>query len=513
MYRILIVDDEKDERNVIQFLLNKYNFELEIDEATNGKEALSQLRKKSVDILFTDVKMPFIDGMELAAKAKDLYPDIQIIFFSGHDDFDYIKKALSLRAVNYILKPVKPIEFQSTISSVIQNIISQEKEKEQREVNKDFLKTHILYRLINKTPMDILKNEYPSINFAFLSDYSRLILMQFEEPFFDRLPKEEDTLIFYEQLKKIIPNYSCNFINLNQFQILFIFKTDSNAFVPYMEIAKKIQKHVFSEYKINCYLSVSKELTTPNEIPIFYDELEKYLEDRFYYSDTYIYPTDTSTKESKEYLEEDEHLLQAIQTSILAIDTYAFRQNMNQLFQKYQKKQEISQIYVRYLFSKLLQMLCKSLPGYKKKSINNKIEAIYSCQRFSEIKEILISVQSEVIKNLKEEEQSPNHVIHLVQKYINEHYEEDLSLNLLAEPVYLSPGYLSELFIQETGSGINKYIKNLRMEKARDLLHNTNMKINDICKTVGYQNLSYFCRSFREHFGSSPEKYRQMLRK
>lgn len=513
MFRILIVDDEKDERNVIKFLLNKYNFELEINEAMNGKEALSQLRRNPVDILFTDVKMPFIDGMELAAKAKDLYPDIQIIFFSGHDDFDYIKKALSLRAVNYILKPVKPVEFQSTISSVIQNIINQEKEKEERALNKEFLKTHILYRLINKTPMDILKNEYPSINFSFLNDYSRLILMQFEEPFFDRLPKEEDTLIFYEQLKKITPNYSCDFINLNQFQILMFFKTGSNTFVPIMEIANKIQRHVFTEYKINCYLSVSKELTNPSEIPTFYDELEKYLEDRFYYSDTYIYPTDTSTTESNEYLEEDEQFLQAIQTAIRVKDPYVIRENMNQLFQKYRNKKGISKVYVRFLFSNLLQILCKPLPSYNKKSVNDLIEAIYSCQRFSEIEEILINVQSEVIKNLKEEDQSPNHVIQLVKKYINEHYEEDLNLNLLAETVYLSPGYLSELFIQETGSGINKYIKNLRMEKAKDLLHNTNMKINDICEKVGYQNISYFCRSFREHFGSSPEKYRQMQRK
>jgi two-component system, response regulator YesN len=83
-------------------------------------------------------------------------------------------------------------------------------------------------------------------------------------------------------------------------------------------------------------------------------------------------------------------------------------------------------------------------------------------------------------------------------------------LNLLAEKVYLSPSYLSEIFIKETGCGINKYIKNLRMEKAKVLLYHTNMKIIDICNKVGYHNQSYFVRSFREHFGSSPEKYRQM---
>ena len=168
---------------------------------------------------------------------------------------------------------------------------------------------------------------------------------------------------------------------------------------------------------------------------------------------------------------------------------------------------------MRFLFSKLLQLLVCDLPLYDKKTINKKMEEIYSCHHFSDIEEILTSVQNEIIKKLEDERKSPKHVIQIIKKYIQEHYQEDLSLNLLSEQVYLSPGYLSEIFIQETGCGINKYIKNLRMEVAKDLLNHTNMKVNDICHNVGYQNLSYFVRSFREHFGASPEKYRQRDKK
>ncbi len=509
MYRILIVDDERDERNVIRFLLNKYNFQLVLDEASNGKEALSLLEKQPVDILFTDVRMPFIDGIELATKAKELYPDLHIIFFSGHDDFYYAKKAISLRAVDYILKPVKPEEFKNTISIVLENIKKQEKEHELREANNEFLKTHVLYRLLNNTPIDLLKNEYPTMKFDFLNHYSHLMLMQFEEPFFDRLPKEKDTFSFYNQIKKMIPDYPFDFINLNPFQILLLFmKKDKDT--EYTEIAIKIQKQVYSEYGVNCYLSVSHECTSPSELPEIYEELEQYLEDRFFYSDTYIYPIDTSSEESKEYLEQDEHILQTIQSAIQLVDIVTFKQNIKLLFQKYQAKQEISHIYVRYFFSRLLQTLCQELPHYNKELINKKLESIFSCQHFSDIETIIVNVEDEVIKKLEEKEQSPNHVIHLVQQYIYEHFEDDLSLNVLAEKVFLSPSYLSEIFIKETGCGINKYIKNLRMDKAKDLLNDTNMKITEICKTVGYHNLSYFVRSFREHFGSSPEKYRQM---
>lgn len=513
MYRILIVDDEKVERNVIRFLLNKYHFQLDIIEANNGKEALTQLEKQPIDILFTDIKMPFIDGIELATKARELYPTIQTIFFTGHDDFDFVKKALSLRAVDYILKPVKPDEFQNILCSVIQNIKNSEKEQAQIEANTELLKTHILNRLINKAPMEKLKNEYPSINFAFLNDYSHMILMQFDEPFFDRLPKDRDTLFFYQQIKEAIPNFSCDFIDLNPFQILLLVKKNKDFIFTTKRFETRIQKQIHGEYGINCFISIGTELSSPSEMPILFEKMEKDIEDRFFYSDSYVYPKDKTSSENKESPETDDDLLQTIQNAIKFADIVSFRQNMNLLFEKYRSNLEISHIYVRFLFSKLLQMLVYNLPLYDKETINKTLEAIYSCNHFSDIEEILISVQNEIIKRLEEEKKSPKHVIQIVKQYIHEHYQEDLSLNLLSEQVYLSPGYLSEIFIQETSCGINKYIKNLRMEIAKDLLHRTNMKVNDICHTVGYHNLSYFVRSFREHFGASPEKYRQSERK
>lgn len=99
-------------------------------------------------------------------------------------------------------------------------------------------------------------------------------------------------------------------------------------------------------------------------------------------------------------------------------------------------------------------------------------------------------------------------MIAIVEQYIYENYMDVLSLDVLAEKVYLTPHYLSNIFSQEKGIGLNKYIKNVRMEKAQELLQNTNMKISDICAKVGYSNLSYFCKTFRTEYGVTPEKYR-----
>jgi two-component system, response regulator YesN len=130
MYTILIVDDEKSEREVILFLIKKYKLNLHTLQADNGKAALDILKEKPVDILLTDIKMPFINGMELATKARDIYPDIEILFFSGYDHFEYVKTALSLRAVNYILKPINENEFYKSILTIINTIHKRETQAE-----------------------------------------------------------------------------------------------------------------------------------------------------------------------------------------------------------------------------------------------------------------------------------------------------------------------------------------------------------------------------------------------
>ncbi len=98
--------------------------------------------------------------------------------------------------------------------------------------------------------------------------------------------------------------------------------------------------------------------------------------------------------------------------------------------------------------------------------------------------------------------------IESVKKFILENYEKDLSVDTLASNVCLAPSYLSYVFKKETGQNISKYIKACRMNKAKDLLENSYDKIVNISYAVGYRNVSYFCQSFREYFGISPQKYR-----
>jgi two-component system response regulator YesN len=105
MYKILIVDDESIEREGISFLIEKYKLPLEVAQATNGKTALEYMRTHPIDILLTDVKMPQMDGLELARHTFEKYPDVRILVFSAYGEFEFAKKAMAAQAVSYLLKP------------------------------------------------------------------------------------------------------------------------------------------------------------------------------------------------------------------------------------------------------------------------------------------------------------------------------------------------------------------------------------------------------------------------
>ena len=97
----------------------------------------------------------------------------------------------------------------------------------------------------------------------------------------------------------------------------------------------------------------------------------------------------------------------------------------------------------------------------------------------------------------------------LIKEYIHENYSKELAVEALASIVYLTPDYLSRLFKKATGKSLSQYIRQYRMERAKELLLHTNKKVIQIGVDVGYSNYSYFCQSFREYYGTSPEKYRQ----
>lgn len=369
-YRILVADDEADERALIRFLLRDYEEIFEIFEARNGKEALALIEQNEIDILLSDIQMGIMSGIELALKVRESHPDLEILFFSGYDDFEYVKSALSLRAVNYILKPINPEELKKSITEIVERLNSE---------NLEFAKS---------------------------------------------------------------PQY--------------------------------IQK-----------LFHSKKSSNPSNIEVI----------------------EVQNEHHQEYSEEDSLLMKEIETAITMKNSVFLQSKVNELLMKYADYNPRSHIYIRYICTSLLQQLMSQLPC-EMKEFEEGAEKIFMFRHFSDIEELIRTYLNRVLHSMEEEINSSNHVVYQVRQYIDLHYQEDLNLNQLADQVFLSSNYLSNVFTKYTGCSLNKYIKQVRLNKASELLRTTNMKIADVGKAVGYVNTSYFIKKFQEMHGTTPEKYR-----
>ena len=211
---------------------------------------------------------------------------------------------------------------------------------------------------------------------------------------------------------------------------------------------------------------------------------------------------------------DDNQQLGLIRQALSSVNPDKLQQSLDLLFAKYRLPANQSQIYVKFFFSSLLTTLYPYLPSqtpdgtptptldelisslYLQRNIENIIAQIQSC--CDRIKETFAVTQTGVRKEVL-----------MIEHYIAQNYGKDLSIEHLASVVYLTPDYLSRLFKKATGKSLSQYIRQFRMEKARELLLGSEKKVIQIGSEVGYPNYSYFCQSFREYFGNSPEKYRQ----
>lgn len=382
MYRVLVADDEADERALIRFLLNNADEKFELYEAKNGKEALTIIQQKEIDILLSDIQMGHMTGIELAAKVREEYPDMEILFFSGYDDFEYVRSALSLRAVNYILKPVNPDELMKSLREIIA-------------------------RLDSKNLLYVKSKDY-------------------------------------------------------------------------------IEKHFRAENEID---------KKKRELP-------------FRYNDYKTMPSaEQEASMKKDYSEEDDLFMKDIETALSLKNTELLKEKVNALLDKYRNTNIHSHIYIRYICTMVLQQLMQQLPC-QMKEFEEVAESIFMLRSFSDIADLIRDYLNQVVDNFDQEANSSHYVVYQVKQYIDQHYQEDLKLNQLAEQVFLSSNYLSNIFTKYTGCSLNKYIKQVRLKKAKEMLRNTNMKIADVGKEVGYANTSYFIKKFQEMYGITPEKYR-----
>ena len=506
MYSLLIVDDEKIERNGIKFLLKQTGIELEVHEACNGKEAIAFLEEHQVDMLLTDIKMPFIDGMELLKRVSPLYPEMKCIIFSGYSEFEYAKGAMKMGVKDYILKPVDPVEFSKTLNKVIQELEEQQISKDRAAETDSFMKEHILYSLINgMNPMEVERN-VPAGCYQpqELEVYSRMILLEVSDDFFGRIGADLTNILKEIEAQQEV---QYQYLNLNEQQSVWL--TSSMSKEQCRSMVEQLAGLLHKRYDVTCFAAISEPMEDPvNSMGAIFDCLEERMEQKFYQTECKIFWEKEIAHDNVIAQIDDDTLMKQMKQDIKMKDIHCLRQHFNSMCEKYKGNNSFSQVYIKFIFSNLLKDFYENLPNISEQKLNDEIEELYCSKDFATVMTIINRNIDRLEQEFGRNPQMIHREIESVKTYIYENYDKEISVDYLADMVYMAPSYLSHIFKKETGQNLSKFIKAYRMERAKEMLETTHNKIVNISYAVGYPNVSYFCQSFREYFGVSPQKYR-----
>ena len=360
------------------------------------------------------------------------------------------------------------------------------------------------------TQMDFLKSFWYSLVISVMSvvliDMDKWngwhcgILIESDVAFFDTA---EETL--EEEIQKELRRV-CFYLNLNARQSLLLFQ---DVYCDYQLVANHLYNFMKRKYRDSFYLAVSRKFEGCECLPEILEQLEQQMEEKFYHPEKHVFSNEDDVLKLSVGEVQDSQIMQMISEDITRKDTDQLRKHFACLKEKYHDNTQYSAMYIKFVFSNVIQELFQENQFSGERRLEHEIERLYNCRNIMEILEVTEDNIKEYEAFLDRSMSSSRNEVAAVKNYIYQHYEEDLNLEMLAEKVYLSSGYLSFIFKKETGMNLNRYIRVFRMEKAKELLCSTNMKVAQVSERVGFANVSYFCRSFREYYGSSPESYRK----
>ena len=376
MIHILIVDDEKIEREGLKYLLSMDEGQRKVFEASNGKQALQILRTEEIQLLLTDIKMPHMDGLELSRKAKEEKPDLQVVIFSGYSDFSFAQEAIRYGVTEYILKPVDPDDFHSVIKKVEQKINTQKQKEIREQKEQNFLQQYFLQNYLYSGDKEILNKAEDLIDLEKWESWHCGILIETNQVFFDTSVDE-----LQEELQKEL-HRKFYYLNLNGRQSLLLFQ---DVYCDYQLIARHIYTFLKRNYRNHFYLAVSRKFEGHECLSEILNQLEQQMEEKFYHPEKHVYSSDEDALNMNAGEVQDSQLMLMISEDISRKDVEQLWKHFECLKLKYHDNTQFSAMYIKFVFSNVIQELYQENQFAGEHRLEKEIEKLYNCQNIMEI--------------------------------------------------------------------------------------------------------------------------------
>lgn len=498
MYSILIVDDERNEREGIRKLLLRYKFEFHIYQASNGEEALKILQKEKIDVLLTDIKMPHLTGMELIEKTHQCGIDPITIIYSAYGEFEYAQNAISLGVMQYLLKPIRLEDFQSLFEKVMELCDKKEIQKEQnyeleqaKEISqRELLNQKLLLFLDGKIEQDELEEIINRVTPIIISSFSNRFSQYWN--------------LYIKNIQNMFGT-DIRIINRSDMELLLLVHGETIQ-KKSVELCEKLISMSKEQFQSDVFIVVGQTCQTLIQLKTEYGKLLEQLDYQFFVTEStyFLNGEGNFIKKKNDMLN---LYFEKIDTCAKLRDFQGMKKEFEKTYEYVQKTIGFSSVYIKYNFSEIVKKCCETLDFHEE--MVDVVEKIYGAYSIQDVKIAILELIDRIAVTEKEQK-TDNRIVAMAKAMIQESYGDcSLSVASIAQRLNISPAYLSTLFKIESNSTLVKYISQYRIERAKELLYTTNMKIGDIAEQVGYLNSSYFISIFKTSEGCSPAKYRE----
>jgi len=530
--KVFLVEDEvvvrKGIEKSIRWEENGYEF---VGEASDGEVALPLILKTKPDILITDVKMPFMNGLELSRIVKQELPSTKIIILSGYNEFDYAKEAINLSVTEYLLKPISAAQLLKSLDGVKDIIMQERSEKEllkkyseEMEGNIDVAKSRFFRQLLfgdMSTGEAIETGKKYNVS---LSAGMYVIVIFKIMPSAE--PDEVSTGVF--EVENTIDEVVGSIDNMLTIQKgmegwTFLIMADDDADMDErLETLKGILKDMMNRLGNPEYFGgIGRRVKRIRELRQSYSDADKAFIGRFSLKSNQIISLDELNKYEKESMEiagfaNVEHSRELIEKYLRNGIEAELDGFVDLYMEEFTKDALTSEIMRQYLIMDIfvtVMSFCEKMDiadgdfKAEAENIRNTMQRQESMGHLSASLKKLLSMAVSARDGSSAKRYVD--VITRAQSIIGEQYmQEDISLNTVADMVGMSPSYFSSVFSREVGKTFVEYLTEIRMDKAKELLICSAMKTSDIGHKVGYKDSHYFSYIFKKKQGCSPKEYR-----
>lgn len=528
--KVFLVEDEfvvrEGIKNNIDWKQHGYDF---CGEASDGELAFPMIQKLKPDIVITDIRMPFMNGLALSKLIKKEMPWIEIIILSGYEEFEYAKEGIKIGIAQYLLKPINGEELLKEVDIVAEKIVEKQKENKIREkylkeMEENFVKERkdLFQYLVTgaKSAAELLEMA-DKLNIDLSSMWYNIMLIIIKSKHHAQNEYSNSLIEIDEKLREIDHEHILTF-DRNLEGKAFLFKADSE------EELETIQNHYITEVmnilkdyeNVRYFGGIGVPVNRLRELSASFESASRVFAHRYLMNESLI--LNAEELQQRDYLKEEEFDISNINPK--QID----RNKIKEFLRTGDKEETIyfveeffrdlgssvmkSNMFRQYITMDAYFCIVEFLEGLQFQ--REEIEPFDVTSGILETQESAMEYITRIMKKaleLREKTASNRYgdVVDEVMRYIEENYaEEELSLNLLASHVNFSPNHLSMIFSQQTGQTFIKYLTDYRMNKAKELLRCTGKKSSEISMEVGYKDPHYFSYLFKKTQGMTPTQYR-----